>query len=604
MGFIKNLVSRISSRISESRELNFAVNCCKNPRCQNFGISIDASFKSGQPGYKLTAAPKNKDDIIGYECRYCGLSSTQILSNKSLKAVYQQFLADSFPFATCRNTECEVHGVNLFEHYRDGKRKQISPFRFEDKHRAVCRFCQTTFYIGSALNITQDKHTQSLLNSIYNGAVTNRTLSQTIDYLELGISHDRYYSTLRNLSHILRDYQSYRLSELLAKRYRRSDTARVYTDVMDISLQRGGNVSREGHLYLIISVLALEGSYFILAAHPCFMPDKAIDASPIALVNDAQLPLLQQQYHHLQHPFKPQRSKKLSDAIKAGPDVGRDGFFIERAYAAAVHFMVIKKLLKRFPKIHFYVDAEKVLYTSAASVFAPDIKDHRVDIVVFQHIKGDYQKGNPTAPYVHYEEDQEPIIRKELESMQQRFNEQLASGIPTKSMQRAQVQQQRAMLFKRALKGARSEVGQWAWLTYPQHTKQYKDVKTLWYTQREDDPPEAGIPLLLKATLQPVDSAINLLRSHISGANRPAVRAKPGRSFVGSYYEPWVVISELWINLFARNYTLRRKTAQKTIPARQLGLLKEREIPINVKRLFKFRYNQTHTQQVTHWTDS
>ena len=50
----------------------------------------------------------------------------------------------------------------------------------------------------------------------------------------------------------------------------RQTPARVYTDVIQVSMRRLGEGPRHQFLNIIVSVLALEKSGFILAAHPAF----------------------------------------------------------------------------------------------------------------------------------------------------------------------------------------------------------------------------------------------------------------------------------------------------------------------------------------------
>ncbi len=126
-------------------------NCCKNPLCKNYGDSILSSQAKKKGGYKLT---KGKQGIEKYECRYCGLSSNQIISPKSLQVTYQYFYSQSIPYATCPNTDCVNRNINLFESFKKVRRPKSLPYRSIGKYRAVCRQCKSSFYIGSAKNIS------------------------------------------------------------------------------------------------------------------------------------------------------------------------------------------------------------------------------------------------------------------------------------------------------------------------------------------------------------------------------------------------------------------------------------------------------------------
>ena len=136
----------------------------------------------------------------------------------------------------------------------------------------------------------------------------------------------------------------------------------------------------------------------------------------------------------------------------------------------------------------------------------------------------------------------------------------------------------RASLYKDAVIGAYSKKGGWAWLTYPPPNSQYHNPRSLWLTRMpnktfEDD----GVPLLLHASLQNVDTLMSSMRSRIRALERPSGRAIPGISYESSYYLPTAVRSELWIYLLERNYRKPDHTGQPFIPAHLAGLMTDAE---------------------------
>ena len=80
-----------------------------------------------------------------------------------------------------------------------------------------------------------------------------------------------------------------------------------------------------------------------------------------------------------------------------------------------------------------------------------------------------------------------------------------------------------------------------------------------------------GRDILMEAWLQPVDTALNSIRARVRGAHRPLTRAI-GRGFAQNYVLPQIVQNEMTIYLVGRNYSLRRKTRQRFVPAARLGL--------------------------------
>ena len=84
---------------------------------------------------------------------------------------------------------------------------------------------------------------------------------------EAQIKPGTYYTFARKIGRRLGDYYAWRTARLLDRKVAKgfSGLARVYTDVADASLRRSGE-TKHRLLKIIISVLALDDTYFILAA--------------------------------------------------------------------------------------------------------------------------------------------------------------------------------------------------------------------------------------------------------------------------------------------------------------------------------------------------
>ena len=178
--------------------------------------------------------------------------------------------------------------------------------------------------------------------------------------------------------------------------------------------------------------------------------------------------------------------------------------------------------------------------------------------------------------------------------MQDRFTERIRRGelnITTNPDTNPDDDGELARQFKHAFKGGYSKTGGWAWLTYPPTSRHYINPRILWLTWKPGKSYEdKGRELLLSATLQPVDSAFNLLRQRVSGLHRAAFRARPGRSYLGAYWDPAVVCAELWIVLLWRNYGLRIKSPTDTPPAKIMGLTTpKRNVPDLARHAWEFR---------------
>ena len=137
-------------------------------------------------------------------------------------------------------------------------------------------------------------------------------------------------------------------------------------------------------------------TWFILAVHPAFLPD--------GLCPDIH----EQQEDRLRHPLarrwdclahglqvnNSRGSRKVPDAL---PDVSRPGLFINSPHAELAHFLVVRRMLARFPKVHICMDGDKSLWTAALTAFSGDVRSGRVEIALFQHSKKAPKAGARTG---------------------------------------------------------------------------------------------------------------------------------------------------------------------------------------------------------------
>ena len=161
----------------------------------------------------------------------------------------------------------------------------------------------------------------------------------------------------------------------------------------------------------------------------------------------------------------------------------------------------------------------------------------------------------------------------------------------------------RARAFRGALKGAYSKAGGWAWLEHPRASRQYARPRTLWLTRTPGQTLEDGRELLLRASLQSVDSAFNAMRSQVRSLDRPDFRSRPGRGYRGRYVDVDVVLCELWHYLLMRNCAIRTKTRQRGITARSFRLMTARaRAPDLGEVALSFRSGRRHTERISAWT--
>ena len=601
---------------------------CRNSMCDHFGIHYTGEIPP--EGSKAAHDNRYRLDVNGrMRCKYCK-QSFEIRSNEALRLIARYFLSLSLPFADCPDVNCANHGHNVFENYIDSDSLYTANSRYSragSEHRVSCASCRQTFSLGEPLRLSVDTKLNKRLKLIIDEvlsqqSVTNileklwkldMSMSDKLDNQTITVRPDAYYNQLRSIGRRLRDYQSWRNVRLLDPRadVDRKTPARVYTDVMQVSLKQYGDGPRHQLLNIIVSVLALERTAFILAAHPAFIPEKeSTDKFDLLPGIEFNRPGYKDPWDCLLHPGQIDISN-TAKALKEGlPDIVRGGYFIRSPYAEAAHFLVVQKMLSRFDKVYYYMDAARELFPSSLCALAQPIRAGRVEVVLFQHDKVQDSKASKHTFRNYPDEKKKKLLHNAYKQMETNFSNQV-KGQGQLSLLSGEERQVRASLFKHAFKGGYSSKGNWAWLGYPPNSGAYRNCRSLWLTQMphksfEDD----GAPLLFHSTLQPVDSLMNSMRQRTRALGRAPSRAKPGRSYLTSYYLPDPVMSELWLYLLHRNYWLRPITDQRFIPAHVLGLMTDKEakkvsksvVEDNLRYIvLNFRLGLSHAKRMSKW---
>ncbi len=575
-------------------------------------------------------------------CKYCG-QSFGVKSNQALRPIARYYLSLSLPFADCPNEDCDHHGLNVFEHYDPRHRPY---YRAGSDYRAGCKACRRQVHTDSkdgiarsfrwTLGEAQHKGDMDLwlkrrLKTIIKGVLSGSSVTNTLEALgelalkkrncqlkrrdikwqaKIKVNPESYYNQLIAISRCLRDYHAWRNVRLLnpgLNTIDRKTPARVYTDVMQVSLKKYGRGARHEHLNVIISVLAQRQTYFILAVHPFFLPEAyAMDTRQWFRRRQSGQPSYTDDWDCLWRPGQADTPDIKTAMVKGElSGTGKNGLFIRSPYAEAAHFLTVQKMLNRHDKVYYYMDAARDLYSAALCALANEVRTGQVEIALFQH-----DKQRETAPTNKADKDPRNVLDEANQAMEARFEEamQPKGQLPLRP---AGERKLRAGVFKSAFEGGYSKKGGWAWLAYPPDSVQYGDCRSLWLTRMPDKTfDEDGAELMLHATLQPVDSFINAMRQRIRAMQRPTLRAKAGRSFMRNYSRIDAVLGELWIYMLYRNYRLRLKTEQAHIPAHLLGLMTDKQAgrAINtlseedfLEKFLGFRLSLKHARIISQW---
>ncbi len=619
---------------------------CRNAMCPNFGVHFTGEIPNGRKQVsddrytvRLGSGPHRRS-MAEIHCRHCG-QSARLASNAAIRPIARYFLSLSLPFADCPDTECQNHGINVFEHWTETGSGQPRHYRRHRDDAARCSACGKTVSLGTARDVMLsvpakakqglgeaarallDKRARRAARSewanVIEGVLTRRTIADT---LELGDMDDDpeadippYYRNLERIGARLRDYHAFRNARLLrADIENRNEPITLCTDVIDISLKAFREDRRHVFLKVIATTLIADGAIFVLAAHPYHLPT-ALCPDDEALRRDHGRPDFLSDWSCVHHTDTVVPAMTTRESLEAVPDLGRGGCFIRSPYAEVAHFLVVQKMLTRFGTIHNTMDAARDMFSAALVAYRDRILAGRLDpesatdrrrrapktaeIVLFQHDKAPRSKWfripRPTKRT-------DASLTEAWNAAEKRFDKQeVPADLLKASLARGDARV-RASLFRRAFRGGYSEVGGWAWLHYPPSSGQYRNPRTLWLTRTPGKTlPAQGKKALSGATLQPVDSIFNSIRARVAGARRPERRAT-GQSYRGSYVQPAAILAELSIYLFARNYSRRRRTRQEVIPAAAMGLARSNDDrPDLPDRAWNFRLNVSHAKKMSAW---
>ena len=601
-------------------EVNWAM--CRNPMCPNFGrdlaVEIPKGRKQASDRWHTFRTRKLKDGqrVGEIECQICGQSS-RLPSNRALRPIARYFLSLSLPFADCPNEQCPNHGINLFENWAN---TGSGLPRFYRRHRgeseARCNTCGTAFTLGTPLSLPVERQLKKRWKEIVEGVVATRSVTDTFE--RLGIPMESYYSDLRRIGRRLRDYHSWRNAGLLHPDVARHDEpVWVYSDVMDISLRAQRKERRHYIFKVIVSVLLADRKIFVLAAHPFFLPKRHCPGDKETRPDHDRFEF-EREWTCVKHPgWKVAPRQSGASRTADVPELGRDGYFIRSPYAETAHFLVVQKMLSRFQVLHCYMDAAQEMAASALVAMrdrvlagGPDQNEardgrtkplKRAEVALYQHKKARVVKksgmGNSVAT-----QGKGKSLADAWAEMEERFDAQEVPDDLLKDATGRNDPKVRASLFKLAFRGARSPNGKWAWLDFPPDTAAYRDCRTLWVTRMPGkDHHEHGLPTIRGARMQPVDAIMNSMRARVRAVSRPLLRAD-GRGYRASYVLPEVVMAELWVYLLRQNYTLRRKTTSRTIPARAVGLVTDGAAKLELLDVaWRFRLGLEHGHRISRW---
>ena len=590
--------------------ISFAM--CHNPSCDSFGLPFTGDAPASWKGPGSVRDDRYRIDIKSKSltCRNCE-QRFRLRSNAAIRHVARHFLSLSLPFADCPNRDCVNHGYNIFEHYHPNQPVSDRRYRKYGRDSAICRECDHHLMIGEPLAVSTSRAAQEALKEIVNGVAKTR-FSPTDAVEATGVSEDTFYTRLFRAGARIRDHHAYRNAALLREKFSQRDKPLfIATDELILSLKRRGKGQRFLEVGVLLTSARLDdGSLFTIAAHLKFLPQELApkDRSSFKYVEDVT-----DEWDCIPSPRRLKTGKTLEETVKKLSDFSRRGYFITPYYAEVAHFLVVRKLLSRFPTIHHCMDRGSEINAAALVALAEPIRHGRWEIVNFQHDKT-FQPVNAPARDTFYDKaewrsEQKPDFKErklqnldaQWSAMLERFDGQIrAEGMPLGGTGDRKVL---AKVYRRAFRGANSEKSSWAWLDHPPPPHRFRKPRLLWMTWHPDKCYETtGRELLCDASLNAVDSVFGAMRQRTHAFARPPSRAAAGRARVTASWDPRLVNAELWIHLFWRNYALRKKTDRTYPVAQAFGLSRKNERnPDLFKLAMNFRLDMSHVEKMSKW---
>ncbi len=608
VGFASNRNPYLPARLPEfGRAVSWAI--CRNAMCANFGVPFGGAPR---PDAGSISDDRLRIDLAGgrVHCRRCG-QSFDLNSNLAIRRVARQFLQWSLPFADCPDPGCGNHGINVFESHAPDVPPSRRPYRRHGAGRARCGRCGAAFSLGTPLRVHRGRRdgrteaqAKAVMARVVRGAMDDRSVGRTLR--AAGIGEDAYYTHLRSGGARLRDYLAWRNAELLRPRFaRRRTPVRVYTDTMETSLWRWGDVRRHQTLRIPVSVIDLprERTYYIVGAHPGFLPlSRRAHGEMVGdlMRRGPREPRHASPWDGVEHPMRVDPLLAPEAQFQAQPDIGLHGLYMVAQYAELAHFLVVRKLLSRFPQVFHYMDGAKSQMGAALTALADEVRAGRWEIAAVQSAD---RRADPGTPRMYWPKAPEMKLRSRLDrAWKERERRWAAKRGEGADLLRPDAGRD-ARLFRRAFRGGFSESGGWAWLEHPPPGRRFRGGRTLWLTQRPGSSYDrVGRELLWAASNLPVDRVHSHLRDDVRALKRSSFRAAPGRSYRDASKDPRNVLAELWIALLQRNFGPRRRARGGAPRAGAMGLTRRNEAPLDIARLtWGFRLDFGHAERISGW---
>ncbi len=574
-------------------------NCCKNPKCSNFGVPVPDKSVYGNNPYIATSSNKGDKKLRSFRCNVCN----EFFVSKSNQAIYEEFLrlTDYLkPVVTCcPDSTCSNHNVPL------GTKKAYASYGTQKSgaKRYRCNACSKVFTVSLP---TYRQVDQTYNNQIFKLLVNKMPLNRIKEVT--GVSWGVLYHRI-NFIH----QQCMAFVSQQERQFKDKHIPRLYLSV-DRQEYQVNWTQREDRKNVILNAIATadNSTGYVFGINPNF--DKDIDREKaqiealetqdellepsfrkfarIWLESDYATSLANARKRALKTAKKNKGKKELPPATLDGviqkkysetegkvdsevsdvtdghlPDYGVQ---VKAEYTMFGHFLAVKSLFGNVGKYRFFLDQDSGIRGAFMNAYKDEVKNKTAD-----------------AFYVSIDKDLTVDEKRHLLNDTKKLLKEFIKVNPQFDEEQAKLE-----LLKQSIVATKS-IGKWGdkWVSHPIPTMSEPLKKMCWLTEDDTMNLDHKAWLYNKASLHSVDNFFQKVRRRTSMLERPIHSASAaGRTWNGyGAYDPAMVVKLLDIFRVVHNFIDNRSDKKlneedstsevavydrfKSTPAMRIGLV-------------------------------
>lgn len=563
-------------------------NCCKNPKCPNFGIPAEEQVSRGrtkdQNNNRYTiSGTGNKNSSL--RCNSCG-QYPPIKSNLGIQQEIERLTSYLHPKVYCPDENCKNHTVPF------GTQGAYRKFGFNRSGtpRYKCNECNKTFSFMRTDAYQRDTHfNRDIFSLLVNKMPLNRIVSH------LNISWDVLYRRIDYIYDQCRLFAANREAKL-----KTLPIERIYLAVDRQDYVINWSERKDKRNITINAISSADNlSGYVFAINPNYDADvdsEAIEAE-CAINGDNELGIayrknsrvwLKVDYQKSVANAKPKKQKEgeleeqiqitydnaanredieVSDEQTRNTQLPKKGMLVHSDYTMVAHFFLLKDMMKQVKKWRIFMDQEAGIRSAVMYAFMDEIKSHLCEAFYISIAKG-------------MSVNDKEAIKAEVDANFRQYKN-ANPGLDGHSI--------RILMWLDEFK-YEMELGEYKdkWWDDPTATMNEPKKKLCWLTEHDMDEKHLAA-ICNRASLHSVDTFFQKLRRRNNQLERPIHTASNvGRVWNGyGFYNPAQVHKILEIMRVVHNYIdIRKKKNEgerneiplgatyKTTPAVELGLAK------------------------------